>query len=105
MVDKRRLVKAARCLLGWTQGDLAGHAGVGTSTVADFERGARRLHPGTHAAILQALDRGGITFLGNGVRLASARPTPGRRPDAGAALDPRSTAANRPYRRGRSDRP
>jgi len=59
-------VRAARALLAWSQQDLAKHAHVGSSTVADFERGQRTPVPNNAEAIRIALERAGITFLPGG---------------------------------------
>lgn len=56
------LVKAARNLLGWTQGDLAKHAGVGISTVADFERDRRDTELHIRMQIVLAFSRAKIRF-------------------------------------------
>lgn len=56
------LVKAARALLGWTQTDLAAHAGVGHSTIADFERGSRETELHIRMQIVFALARAKIRF-------------------------------------------
>lgn len=65
--------RAARALLSWTQGHLAEVAGLGVSTVADFELERREVSPGAAQAIKEALERGGIIFVeengqGEGVR-------------------------------------
>src|SRR5712691_3651439 len=59
-------VRAARALLTWSQQDLAKHAHVGSSTVADFERGQRTPVPNNAEAIRIALEKAGITFLAGG---------------------------------------
>jgi transcriptional regulator with XRE-family HTH domain len=67
--------RAARALLDWTQDELAARAGVGRSTVRGFEGGQHMLQRATSAAIRQALEAAGVTFLeaeadaGPGVRL------------------------------------
>jgi len=56
--------RAARSLLGITQGEFAKLGAVGTKTVADFERGvARELNLRTYAAIRAAFENAGIEFL------------------------------------------
>ncbi|NPU13518.1 helix-turn-helix transcriptional regulator [Bradyrhizobium sp. 83002] len=65
-------VKAARALLGWSQADLAGRAGVATSTLADFERRSRSPVPNNLDAIRGALESAGISFPAGG---AVAGPT------------------------------
>ena len=55
--------RAARGLLDWTQAELASAAGVGLSTVKDFERGSRDTNPENVSAMMAALERAGIEFL------------------------------------------
>jgi transcriptional regulator with XRE-family HTH domain len=72
-----RLVRAARQLLGWTQGDLAKAAGLSIVSIKDFERDAIDPRASTLLKIEQAFDRAGVVFLdagdvrpgGPGVRL------------------------------------
>ncbi len=74
-----RQVKAARSLLAWSQGDLAGASGISEPTIArlesqDGELGGRA---DTAAKIVAALESGGIEFIaenggGAGVRLRKA---------------------------------
>jgi predicted transcriptional regulator len=71
-----RQVKAARALLGWSQSDLARHAGISEPTIArlesaDGELGGREK---TARKIQTALEGNGIEFIvenggGPGVRL------------------------------------
>jgi transcriptional regulator with XRE-family HTH domain len=66
--------RAARALLDWSQPDLAGAAGLGLSTVVDFERSRRAVPEKTIAAIRAALEAAGVEFIdqngaGPGVRL------------------------------------
>ena len=66
--------RAARGLLGWTQEQLATCAGVGLSTVRDFELGSRKPISRNREAILNAFEKAGIIFIpengeGPGVRL------------------------------------
>src|SRR3984893_11867071 len=55
-------VKAGRALLGWPQAELAGKAGIATSTLADFERGQRSPVSNNLDAIKSALEEVGISF-------------------------------------------
>jgi transcriptional regulator with XRE-family HTH domain len=78
--------RAARALLDWSQPNLAEAAGLGLSTVVDFERSRRPVPDKTLAAIRSALEGAGVRFRVDGdevcVRLErSERPTP----DLGAA--------------------
>ncbi|MCX8570850.1 helix-turn-helix transcriptional regulator [Aminobacter sp. MET-1] len=77
-----RQVKAARALLGWSQGDLANHSGVSEPTIArlEAEDGVFGGRPDTTAKIFNALVIAGIVFIpenggGMGVRLVRA-PSP-----------------------------
>lgn len=70
--------RGARAMLGWSQDELAKAAKVSRATVVDFERGARVPHPNNLAALLAALEAGGIEFVaanggGAGVRLTKGR--------------------------------
>ena len=67
--------KAARALLSWSQTDLADAAGLGLSTIKDYESGRRKPHARNLSKIDEAFSSEGIEFLnGNdgskGVRLA-----------------------------------
>ncbi len=71
--------RAARGLMDWSQQALADAAGVGISTVRDFEKGRRIPHPANLSAIRAALESAGIEFIeenggGPGVRLRKAGP-------------------------------
>lgn len=66
--------RAARALIGITQGNLAERAGVSLSTVVDFEKERRQVAAPSIAAIRQALTQAGVEFIdpnggGPGVRL------------------------------------
>ncbi|MCG7508629.1 helix-turn-helix domain-containing protein [Mesorhizobium retamae] len=72
-----RQIKAARALLGWSQGDLAKRSFVSEPTVArlEAEDGPLGGRPGTVTKIISALVSSGIEFIsenggGPGVRLA-----------------------------------
>jgi len=72
-----RQVKAARALLGWSQGDLANHSAVSEPTVSrlEAEDGVLGGRTETVAKIHSALVNAGIEFIpenggGAGVRLA-----------------------------------
>ena len=66
--------RAARALIGLSQGDVAKASGVSEKTLADFEREARQPYDRTLAAIRAALEAAGVEFIpqnggGPGVRL------------------------------------
>ena len=66
--------RAARALLDLTQPDLAKAAGLGLSTVVDFEKSRRDLPTDTLARLRAALEAAGVEFIpenggGAGVRL------------------------------------
>jgi transcriptional regulator with XRE-family HTH domain len=66
--------RGARALLEMTQPQLARVAGLGLSTVVDFENSRREVSHGTVMAIRNALERAGVDFIpenggGSGVRL------------------------------------
>ena len=66
--------RAGRALLEITQTQLAASAGLGLSTVVDFEKERREVSPESVEAIRRALVRAGVEFIdenggGPGVRL------------------------------------
>jgi predicted nucleotidyltransferase len=61
--------RAGRALLGLSQADLAGRAGVARLTVADFERAARKPIAANLAAIRSALTASGVDLLPGGAVL------------------------------------
>lgn len=71
--------RAGRALLDLTQPDLASRAGLGLSTIVDFERTRRPVSSAAIQAICAALQTAGIEFIaenggGPGVRLKIERP-------------------------------
>jgi transcriptional regulator with XRE-family HTH domain len=77
--------RAARALLGIGQQELADAAGVGLSTVRDFEKRRRTPIRQNMEAIARALEAAGVVFIaenggGPGVRLKSGRRAEGIRP-------------------------
>jgi transcriptional regulator with XRE-family HTH domain len=68
--------RAARALIDWSQPKLADAAGLGLSTVVDFERERRQVSEASVTAIRSALESAGVIFVnengeGPGVRLKS----------------------------------
>jgi transcriptional regulator with XRE-family HTH domain len=62
--------RAARALLGITQSELAEAAGLGLSTVVDFEKERRRVSSQAVKAMHDALKGAGIAFNGGGTAVA-----------------------------------
>jgi len=68
--------RAARALIDMTQGKLAEEAGVGLSTIVDFEKQRRQVSDSAIADIRAALEKMGVELIpedpggGAGVRLA-----------------------------------
>ena len=74
MTISRSQCRAARALLELNQSDLAREAGVGLSTVVDFEKGRRRVALESILKLRTALENAGVEFIdenggGAGVRL------------------------------------
>lgn len=66
--------RAGRALLDMTQTELADLAGLGLSTVVDFEKERRKVSAAAIQSVQHALNRAGIEFIaenggGSGVRL------------------------------------
>lgn len=63
--------RAARALLDWTQPQLANAAGLGLSTVVDFEKQRRAtISVDAKIAIRNALESAGVDFInGTGVKV------------------------------------
>jgi len=71
--------RAARALLDWTQPQLAAAAGLGLSTVVDFEKERRSVSAEATAAMRTALEAAGIEFInGTGVKIVRPRGEDGR---------------------------
>jgi transcriptional regulator with XRE-family HTH domain len=67
-------LRAARGLIGWSQGQLSEAAKVARATIADFESGKRDPYPRTIDDMRRALEAAGVIFVeengeGPGVRL------------------------------------
>jgi predicted transcriptional regulator len=72
--------RAGRALLEITQTQLATSAGLGLSTVVDYEKNRRQVSPESIESIFQALVRAGVEFIdenggGPGVRLRKRQRT------------------------------
>ena len=70
--------RAARALLELNQSNLAKNAGLGLSTIVDFEKGRRLVSSEAVKAIEKAFRRSGIEFIeenggGAGVRLSKPK--------------------------------
>ncbi len=69
--------RGARALLDMTQPDLARAAGLGLSTIVDFERSRRDVSQAANVAIRRALETAGIEFIeesGGGAGVRFRRP-------------------------------
>ena len=72
--------RAARALLALTQPELAKIAGLGLSTIVDFEKTRRVISGDANSAIRSALEKLGVRFIpknggGEGVRLQGSAKT------------------------------
>jgi transcriptional regulator with XRE-family HTH domain len=63
-----RQIRAARALLGWTQQALADRALVAINTVNAIEKDRPYPKDDTIEAVVLALEKAGIVFLGDGVQ-------------------------------------
>jgi transcriptional regulator with XRE-family HTH domain len=71
--------RKARSLLGWSQQELARNAGVGRSSIAQFELELRQGPQKLREKMRVALEDAGVEFTNGeplGVRLRLARPSP-----------------------------
>ena len=64
-------VRAARALIQWSQAELAEAAGVGVSTIADFEKGSRTPITNNLGAIRRAFENAGVRFTPLGRRFSA----------------------------------
>jgi transcriptional regulator with XRE-family HTH domain len=69
-------VRAARALLGWSQGYLAEGACVSRSTIADLEGDKREPHEASLFVIMNELASAGINFTETGVEFRDWPPRP-----------------------------
>lgn len=58
--------RAARALVDWKQPELASAAGLGLSTIVDFEKERRTVSDDAVTAIRTALEAAGVQFLDQG---------------------------------------
>ena len=62
-------IRAARALIGWSQGELAKHSGLSQTGIARIENGTNHPNSSTLGKIIKAFDARGVEFLGeNGVK-------------------------------------
>lgn len=78
--------RAARALIGWSQGDLAQALGVSVLTVKRLEAGSRNVSDDMQRRAQEALETAGVEFIaenggGAGVRLRKARARASIAPD------------------------
>ena len=77
--------RAARALIDLTQPKLAETAGIGLSTVVDFERSRRSVSSDAAGAIQRALEAAGVEFTNGdqpGVKMkAGHKPVPAEKPE------------------------
>lgn len=57
-------IRAARALIGWSQGDLAEHASLSQTGIARIENGTNRPNTNTLEKILRAFDREDVELIG-----------------------------------------
>lgn len=58
-------IRAARALVGWSQGELAKFAGLSQTGIARIENGTNQPNSSTLDKIVRAFDAAGIEFIGN----------------------------------------
>ena len=67
-------IRAARALIGWSQGDLADHAGLSQTGIARIENGTNHPNSTTIEKIRSAFERVNVEFLDDsGVRKRSGQ--------------------------------
>jgi DNA-binding XRE family transcriptional regulator len=97
MVITGEKVRAARRLLGWSRSELAGHSGVSSTTIGNFETGRRKASVLDLSVVRRALEAAGIEFNADnsgapGVRIrpssdeAAIPPIPPKNPYDGAPV-------------------
>lgn len=65
MVITPEQCRAARGLLGWSQGELADNAGLTKLTISSFERGGA-MRANNNELLEMAFDDGGVMFVDDG---------------------------------------
>lgn len=66
--------RAGRALLNWSQEDLADAAAVGSAVVAAFEDGREQPQAEGLKALVEALQRGGVSFIDDNQTSAAGGP-------------------------------
>ena len=69
MIINYRQSISARELLGWTRSDLEKKSIISRSTIADFERGVRKLRMDSLEKLLKTYKDAGIVFIDDDVHL------------------------------------
>jgi transcriptional regulator with XRE-family HTH domain len=64
-------IRSARAYLGWSQKDLADHAGISQTGLARIENGTNKPNSQTLSKITRAFEDNYIEFISNGIRKAS----------------------------------
>ncbi len=65
---KAEQIRAARALIGWSQGELAKRVGVSTPAIGNIEIEKHKPNLKTQENIILAFDQAGIEFIDDGVR-------------------------------------
>lgn len=68
MMLKAEQIRAARALIGWSQGELAKRVGVSTPAIGNIEIEKHKPNLKTQENIILAFDQAGIEFIDDGVR-------------------------------------
>jgi len=74
-------IRSARAIAGWSQRELAQNAKIATSTVADFERGARAATANNVLSMVEALEKAGVAFQDDKVIRRASRASAARKVD------------------------